>query len=329
MTAPGGRWKLGLFVVAGAGVLLFGLMWLGMARLQRPVHIAFAFFDEPLVGLEPGSPVKFRGVSIGVVDTIRLAVDKKHLQVRAALYDDRLADLGFDTAALGPECEFPADLRAQLVTSYLTQTSFVLVDFYRGDGADRELPFTPPKNTIRTVRSTFRSVEEGLRDVLRELPELVESARQLIDETRSDLRAANVPELSARAERALEVAEARVRDIEQLSVVQSAEAAFREITDLARGWGDDQGPVRALQREVEAVGQDLRAALAAADLGGTSRSLQAAGDGAAALSLDLQQQLPRLRSTLAAIERLAELLERDPGALLRGRGDSGSPLRDR
>ncbi|MEO6594653.1 MAG: MlaD family protein, partial [Planctomycetota bacterium] len=94
MTAPANRWKLGLFVVGGSAAMLTGLTWLGMRQLRRAYHTSYAYFDEALTGLEEGSPVKFRGVPIGVVQEIHVASDKKHLYVQAALYDAYLRDLG-------------------------------------------------------------------------------------------------------------------------------------------------------------------------------------------------------------------------------------------
>jgi hypothetical protein len=56
-----------------------------MRELRRSYHVAYAYFDEALTGLEEGSPVKFRGYTIGVVERIRVAPDKKHLRVQPVL----------------------------------------------------------------------------------------------------------------------------------------------------------------------------------------------------------------------------------------------------
>jgi ABC-type transporter Mla subunit MlaD len=307
MSAPVNRWKLGLFVVVGLVATIWALTWLGMARLQRRTHEVWTYFDEPLVGLEPGSAVKFRGQSIGTVVSIRLAADKKHLEVQAALYDDRLADMRIDPQQLEPGGKLPDDLRAQMVTSYLTQTSFVLVDFFP-NAAEHEvaLPFEVPPNTVRSVRSTFRNVEEGLSGVVRDLPGLVQELRELLRQAKSDLQGARLPELSQRAERVLAAAEERVRGLDQMPVFVSATSAFADLQALAK---------------------DLRTAIAAAELPATAASLRNAGDGVAAAGRELSAELQHLRSALAAIERLAALLERDPGALLHGRAPATSPLR--
>jgi hypothetical protein len=71
---------------------------------------------------------------------------------------------------------------------------------------------------------------------------------------------------------------------------------------------------------------DARRELVAADLAATTAALRAATGTVAAVGGDVQQELPQLRAALAAIERLAALLERDPGALLHGRANNASPL---
>ena len=179
MTAPANRWKLGLFVVGGFAAMVTGLTWIGMREWKRDFHTVYAYFDEALTGLEEGSPVKFRGVSIGTVRQIRVGPDKKHLAVQAALYDDYLADLGLDVTKLDGDVPLPQNLRAQVVMSWVTSTSFIQVDFFpdppRGP---QRLPFPVTVNTILTVPSTAKSLEDASREVLRELPLLASSARE-------------------------------------------------------------------------------------------------------------------------------------------------------
>lgn len=335
MSASSDRWKLGLFVVAGLFVLLGGLTFAGMAQLQRPCHAAFAFFDEPVVGLEPGSSVRFRGVPIGVVDDITLASDKKHLQVRMALYDDKLAKLGLDPEQLGPDQPFPADLRAQLVTQYITQMSFVLVDFQSPNGGpERDLPFGVPANTIRSVPSAFRSFEEGVREVLREVPAIATAGRELLAAISDDVKAARLPELGRQLERTLAAVEDRLVRLEELPAMTQATSAFAEVSALAKELRQDDGPLVNGLGELRALAQDLRQELAKAEVGATSAGLRDAAKGAAlmaedvgALAQGLRAELEQVRAALSALERLAMLLERDPGALLHGRSPSSSPLR--
>jgi ABC-type transporter Mla subunit MlaD len=331
MTAPANRWKLGMFVVGGCAAVVSGLTWLGMREWKKAYHTAFAYFDEALTGLEEGSPVKFRGVTIGKVERIRVASDKKHLQVEASLYDDYLADIGLDVAKLEGDCPLPANLRAQVVMSWVTSTSFIQVDFFPDPpSGPQQLPFAVGANTLRTVPSTAKSLEDASRELLRELPAMAFEARELIAQLRADLAGAQVPELGRRLHGVLAQAERELQTVHDQATVTEATRAFLSIADVVASWQDDQGPLVSALREVHGAAADLRAQVDALQLPATTGSVRAAGDSVAAAGDALRNELAQLRRTLGAVERLATLLERDPGALLYGRGKpAGSPLEER
>ncbi len=329
MTAPANRWKLGLFVIAGLGATLTGVTWVGAAQLKREFHLAFAYFDEALTGLEEGSPVKFRGVTIGVVQLIVVAPDQKHLKVQAALYDDKLRQLGLDARRLDGGCPLPDDLRAQVVMSWVTGTSFIQVDFFPDPPAGpQRLPFAVPvgENTLRTVPSTAKSLEDASRDVFRELPSIAGSARELVDLLRSELQAVRLGELSRQLQQLLTTTEGLVQQVQRTGVVARAEAALASVEATAASLRDERGPLGTAIGELRGLLADARRELVAADLAATTAALRAATGTVAAVGGDVQQELPQLRAALAAIERLAALLERDPGALLHGRANNASPL---
>ncbi len=331
MTAPANRWKLGLFVVGGCAAVVSGMTWLGMREWKRAYHTAYAYFDEALTGLEEGSPVRFRGVTIGTVERIRVASDKKHLQVVAALYDDYLTDLGLDVAKLDGDCPLPENLRAQVVMSWVTSTSFVQVDFFPDPPSGPQLlPFPVGANTLRTVPSTAKSLEDASRELLRELPAMAVAARELIETLRSDLAATRLPELGRRLQGVLELAERELQAVHDQGTVAAATGAFTTLTDTVGSWQAEQGPLVLALREVQGAAADLRQQLDSMQLPATAGSVRAAGDALAATGADVREELAHLRRTLGAVERLAALLERDPGALLHGRGTpSASPLEKR
>ncbi len=332
MTAPANRWKLGLFVVTGFVAGGAGLTWIGMRELRKSFSLAHAYFDEAVTGLEEGSPVKFRGVTIGVVDEIRAAPDKRHLEVRAALYDDKLRKLGLDTGALEGSCPLPDNLRAQLVMSWVTSTSFVQVDFFPDPaGGPQRLPFAvpPDQHTLRTVPSTAKSLEDASREVFRELPLVASSVRELVELLRTELQGARVAELSRRAQELLTRLDGVVQDVERQGVVAAAAQALAAVRDGAGALGDPRTPAGGALVELRDLAAQLRSDLAAAQVGATAASLRAAAADASGLAGDAGAELGQLRRTLVAIERLMTALERDPGSLLYGRQASPSPLEAR
>jgi len=337
MTAPANRWKLGLFVLAGGVVGLVGLTLLGVQQLKRATHEVWVYFDEALTGLDQGSPVRFRGVQIGVVKEIKVAPDKKHLEVIASLYDERLTELGLDVGTLDGDRPMPTNLRAQVVMSWVTATAFIQVDFSTDPPrGPQTLPFAVPTNTLLSVPSTAKSLEEAGREVFRELPAITGAARELIETVRTELAAMHLPALAQRIDRVLTAAEHQLEQLKQQNTVATATAALEAVRGAATAIGDEKGPFTVALREVQAVSADLRAELARAELAATSRALRGAADrtgetatGVDELRAEIARELVSLRLALQAVQRLATLLENDPGALLHGRGTPPrSPLGD-
>lgn len=317
MTAPANRWKLGLFVVAGCAATVVGLTWIGMRELKRAFHTVDAYFDEALTGLEEGSPVKFRGVTIGVVEKIRVADDKKHLRVQSSIYDDYLKDLGLDVAALDDGGQLPENLRAQVVMSWVTSTSFIQVDFFPDPpSGPQRLPFPVATNTIRTVPSTAKSLEAASREFLRELPEMAVAARELIEMLRSDLQAARVPELARQLSALMQAAE---RELETLHGEKTIATATATLTSMQQTATSLQELADSLKKQIEAT-----------ELAKTTASIREAAGAVGNAGHEVRGEVVHLHDVLEAIERLAALLERDPAALLRGRGESiTSPLQEK
>jgi len=101
-TTATNHWKLGLFVLLAVGATLGTLFWLGARRFRRESFPAISYFDESVQGLDVGSPVKFRGVTVGTVADITIAPDHRHVQVTSDIYVDALdeAKLGATAASI-------------------------------------------------------------------------------------------------------------------------------------------------------------------------------------------------------------------------------------
>jgi ABC-type transporter Mla subunit MlaD len=328
MSAPANRWKLGLFVLTGGALCLTALAWLGAAGMQRQKRIAWAYFDEALTGLEEGSPVRFRGVRIGVVDTIRIGRDKKHLAVQMSLFEEYLPELGLELdQALGGD-PLATDLRAQVVMSWVTGTAFIQVDFYPDPGGEpQRLPFACAINTLRTVPSTAKSLEAAGREVLRDLPAIAAATLELVQLLQRELTAARLPAVMARLEAVLQALQGQIDLLASQQTVATVTEGFVAVGNTARSLQADQGPLHTALQEVAQLAASLRAELTRAELPMTTANLRDTAQGLANLGTDLQQDLASLPRTLASLQRLAELLERDPAALLRGRATPpNSPL---
>ena len=72
---------VGLFVACGLASAVLVIIWLGMSRFLEKGQFYVTYFDESIQGLVIDSPVKYRGVFIGRVDSISVAPDSKLIQV--------------------------------------------------------------------------------------------------------------------------------------------------------------------------------------------------------------------------------------------------------
>src|SRR5262245_12926514 len=179
------HWKLGLFVVVGLAVGIGAIFWLGLRRLNRDAVPAVTYFDESVQGLDAGSPVKFRGVTLGTVSTITVVPDQRHVEVWMRIYTDALKRLGFD-----PNRPRDPNVRVQIASAGITGVRFVQLDTFAPDRYPLpDLPFAVPENYyIPSVPSTLKSLEEIANDFILRLPKLQEQLGATLVEAENALR---------------------------------------------------------------------------------------------------------------------------------------------
>ena len=330
MASTTNRWKLGLFVLLSAIAALSFLVWLGASRLQRDSLEAYYYFDEEVSGLEVGAPVKYRGVTIGKVNLIRIAEDRRHVEVVGEVFLDSLERIGLprNERPTGPEegLFVPDDMRAQQITSLLTGVTYIQTDFFDPEKYPvPDYPFEVPWNTVHAVPSTAKSIEKGLLELVDKLPELAEESTLMVRRVRLTLEELPVDSLSTELVDALAQFSDRLENLHELPVLLEAEGLVRDARTSLR-----EGQLASLIKSYGAVAKELEEAFGETDLPGTARAIREMSGTLdetsvefGLLTADLRRQLDDVLQTLDAIGKLADLLERDPGALLRGHSDSG------
>jgi paraquat-inducible protein B len=297
------HWKLGLFILLGLGASLAVLFWLAAQRFHRDAFPAIAYFDESVQGLDVGSPVKFRGVTVGTVANITIAPDHRHVQATADIYVDAVRSLGISDGAPDPNSGqpfMPENLRVQLVAAGITGVRFLEVDFFDPDRYPAPpLPFKPPWNYLPAAPSTLRSLEQAALEFANRLPSLGDQASAALIESRDTLGSVRqlsdglqgddgkLNRLMVRLESAAATIETAVREAQPAHTASALRDASASVSGAANG----------INTGVDNVGDDVRSNLIA------------------------------LRETLESIRALVESLDRDPSLLVRGRrADGASPV---
>jgi phospholipid/cholesterol/gamma-HCH transport system substrate-binding protein len=321
---PSNHWKLGLFVVVGLGLFMATLVFLGARSLDKETVTYKTYFDESVQGLDVGSPVKFRGVTVGDVSSIDIAPDRRHVEVSCELTVSQIVSLGLVETAKVKHVGFarkepvtlsvPPDLRMQLGSSGLTGVKFVQLDFFTiKDNPPPMLSFPVPDRYVPAAASTMKNLEDAVVKALDRFPEIAEEllrvmvhANRILDSIdqeklpeRATVTLASADELIASLKLALQQANVgslsngAQKTIDQLSVAVTHLAAL-----LAKVDGQE-GLVASATRATDSIG----------DLAG----------GAKGLGAELGDTMRDIREAVDSIQRLADALDTDSDMLLKGR----------
>jgi len=268
-----------------------------------------------------------------------------------------------DLAASGPEGEalaLESRLRLSISTTGITGVKFIEADYVAPSTPTPRLSFTPPVNYIPSAASTLASLEGAARGIGVELPKTLIEMRRLAETLEARVAAVDSDALQTRtlamleaAERLLSSAEGVVTKLGPSGDDLVAKLALlvddgRTIATTVRALVDrmvqPEGPVERAATSLVSLANDAgqlvdvaKGMLESSALPETTASIRGTtvsiGDAAASfqtLARDLQPAATELRATLTdlraalrKVEELAGYLERDPGALLRGRSEGG------
>jgi ABC-type transporter Mla subunit MlaD len=248
-----------------------------------------SYFDESVQGIEVGSPIKFRGVTIGTVGKIMVAPDHRHIEVESELGVEELSRLGLDIGkkpklfGAPRKLEIADDLRLQLVSAGLTGVKFLQLDFF--DVAaypPPRLPFPVPHNYIPTVPSMLKSLEESMNSIMSRLP-------QIADQTSAILAEIDVI----------------VRDVSGRQIPRRIASTIDSVDGVVTRIERDDGLLTSIERASNAIGDALRDA-----------------DG---LGGQISETMAALQALARSMRMFTEALEQDPEMLLKGRSPEARP----
>ena len=190
------KFTVGLFVASGIGFALLAIIWLGMSRFLEKGQYYVTYFNESVQGLDIESPVKYRGVSIGRVQSISVAPDSKLIQVVLKIESGQTLD---------------SDLVAQLKVVGITGSMFVELDRKKKDEPDRSPPLSFPSEypIVASRPSEISELVRGIDDVINQirsvdLEGISEKIKLNLDNINQMIDDANVKGISKNIESSLE-----------------------------------------------------------------------------------------------------------------------------
>lgn len=284
-----GAFVLGALALVVAAIFVIG----GGTYFHKKAH-AIVYFEGSVAGLRIGAPVKFRGIDIGTVKDIRINMrgairDPAHVRIPVLIEVDldRVKEEGVPDVHLESPTAIKLlvheGLRAELATdSLVTGVLYVALDVRPGTPAhivgDTHYPEIPP------LRSAREEIPGRVQDILTKLANV--DIERLADSLQSTVDHAN--------------------DLVSSPELASAVARLDDVTKHA-----DQ-----LLVELHGVNRKLTPVVAA--LGDTASSARRALAPASGAATQLDATLHDIQDAARSLRRLADHINRDPGAILRG-----------
>jgi paraquat-inducible protein B len=340
--------RIGLFLLGAVALLVASVVVVSGGGLFTTRDRAVAHFEGSVYGLQLGAPVVFRGVRLGSVVGIGVVYQGEPgrfaIPVEIEIERDRITKMPGATSGTGGGGLAVADLVAQGLTAQLSTQSLLTGLLY----VDLDLrPGTHPPVVaskasalpeIPTVSTPIQAIQKQLQNLdvqqlVSDVSAVAAGARRLVDNPQLPLTLDEIAKASGDLRRLLARVEQRIGPL-----ADAAQGTLGATRRTAEQWG---GAVDRVGQAVDRVGQ------AADRVSGTMgrfdqladtaqpamRSVQKAADDlartAAALrsatseDTGLVQQFERAAQDVArasrAVRDLADLLERQPEALIRGR----------
>jgi paraquat-inducible protein B len=312
---------VGAFVLGAIALAVIGIIVFGSGTFFRETSRFIVFFQGSVNGLRTGAPVKVKGVQIGEVVDIRLAIGNANLFL---MDPPRIPviielDIGAIQARGAPGDPDKArvarlikeGLRAQLnMESFVTGLLYVSFDFFPdtpvtlvgGEGLPYpELPAVP--TTLELAQSAAEEIIGKLKEM--KLEEMIEDLRQA---ARGINELVNSEGLKAGAD-AVDDVMANVN-----KALEDVRNAVGRVEDLA---GNLDSSLASVKKELVSTTKDARQAFAAAT--DSLHNVRSLTRPEAPLAQQMTTTMKDLSEAARQLSSFLDYLERNPSALIRGK----------
>jgi phospholipid/cholesterol/gamma-HCH transport system substrate-binding protein len=258
--------SIGIFVILGVVMGVAAIIWVGATSYFQKGMTYISYFDESVQGLQLNSPVKFRGVDVGLVENIRVAADNRHIGV---------------VMKINMKEDLQKNYVAQLKAAGITGIMFVELDLIKPGDPDfsPKIDFPSEYPIIASRPSELQRLMAGANDIVQKfnmidakgisdqlisttksLEEVIKGKQMTSILTRIEAAAGNLDRLTARADKILGEAGLDKTVAEAREAIKGAQAMLVTINEQVLGMQlpATLAKTRELTRELQATSQNLR-----------------------------------------------------------------------
>ncbi|MFA6714226.1 MAG: MlaD family protein [Victivallales bacterium] len=315
------KFRLGLFVLLGTFLFVFGLFILGLEDLFINKAHFVSLFPESVQGLTVGSPIKYKGVPIGTVSKITIQVEDKLVRV----------DMDINLSAFSAEKPIKGDdrmplfkkfiikerekgLRSRLEYAGITGLKYVELDYFKTKTPENLIP--QPKN-LDKYAIYVPSTPSALKDVLKLLNTSLERIAKI-----------DFEDLSKRLSAVLDGAEKIVSGPKLLKAIDQMEAMSGNLKESSRVLKETVTPAK--MREIinnvdkildklHKISSRLDIQLKEARIADTADSFRKAANAVTEGRDMISNTLLKVNQAIDAFTEFLNYLNDDPEALIKGK----------
>jgi paraquat-inducible protein B len=310
---------IGSFVLGGVLLAVIAVVAFGSGTMFRDTERFISFFEGSVSGLRVGAPVRFRGIDVGTVREIAFdlpGVERQGGDLRiAVIYDVDRESVESRGAAV--RVDDPLDIntlmelgvRAELASeSVVTGQKYIALDLDPSNPTSLEPVEGTPYPEIPTV--SLRSIEDAAYRIITDLGAVpLDSLVRVATEAFGELGSlAASPELNAAIARlpgTIASLDAAIGDVQ--SLLAHVDSAIAPMGDDLRRTAD------------QATATLARLDSTLTDVGSVLEGVDGTLEPGSPVLVEFERAMIELGGASRALRDLAEFLERNPSALVRGR----------
>ncbi|MDX2433678.1 MAG: MlaD family protein [Desulfobacterales bacterium] len=329
---------IGGFVIGGIGLAVLAVLVFGSGKFFQKKSTHVLFFEGSVKGLNVGSPVKLRGVDIGMVKDIQLTINSDELEffvpVYVEIFGDRISVLEEEKVGQFKKHETvdilvnEMGMRAQLqMQSLLTGQLFINYDFYP-ETPIRKIGLEKKIYEVPTIPTTLQMLTETLEQIVNDIRKvnfqgIVENISKTFQGANEMMNSSDLRESAANLNIALQDMQKFIKKADVLA--GNANSRVDSIADSFESTMDDTRKLmNNIDSRVEPVASDMENALAV---------VQSSFEKAETLLVEAQKMisensnlrreimmtLESMSDASRSMEELTDYLQQHPEALIRGK----------
>jgi phospholipid/cholesterol/gamma-HCH transport system substrate-binding protein/paraquat-inducible protein B len=286
MTDRTNYFKIGMFVLIAIAMAIVAILALGAKELFRNEVLIETYFNESVQGLEVGSPIKYRGITLGKIKSIQMVstaydLNNSYVMVVCSIYSENIEKKTFSDFKVLCNEMIEKGLRVRLASQGLTGVVYLEVDYFDPNRFEMlEINWKPRYFYLPSVPSAIARLGESLERIMNNLEQIntqqiSKNLSSLLSVLNGKIQNVDIKNIGLQTEMLLSELRESNKKVKELlekketgkiitdtsEVVAGArriiEKSEKPLTDFMSGMSNIESSITKLSEKIEIVADDL------------------------------------------------------------------------